>query len=75
MDWLGKVQIDGVVHAAKTTESNRITMRLAQGWYNLAVTAHREQRQLRVTGDPRYTGRQYEISRVTSVEIVNEVGG
>lgn len=71
MDRLGKVQIDGVVDRSGTMERNRITMRLTQDWYHHAVVAHQEQRQLRVTGDLRYTGRQYEMSRVSSVEIIN----
>lgn len=69
-DRLGKVQVEGVVEADDQRHESRVTMRLAPQQYDLAVTAHGTGRPLRVVGELRHTGRQFEISRVASIEIV-----
>jgi hypothetical protein len=69
MDRLGKVQVEGVVEEAGQRHEGRVTMRLAPRNYDLALAAHGAQRPLRVVGQLRHTGRQFEISRVSSVEI------
>ncbi len=70
MDRLGRVQVEGGVDEAGQRHEGRVTMRLAPRDYDIAVSAHRDQRPLRVVGELRHTGRQFEISRVSSVEIV-----
>ncbi len=70
MDKLGKVQVEGVVEATGQRHEGRVTIRLAPRHYDLAVSAHRNGRPLRVVGELRHTGRQSEISRVSDVEIV-----
>lgn len=70
MDRLGKVQVEGVVEEAGQRHEGRVTMRLAPRDYDLAVSAHGTGRPLRVVGELRHTGRQFEISRVSGVEIV-----
>jgi hypothetical protein len=69
-DKLGTVQIEGVVEADGIRHESRVTMRLAAREYDLALSAHGAQRPLRVVGELRHTGRHFEISRVTSVEII-----
>ncbi|MGH3540436.1 MAG: hypothetical protein ACRDUW_27550 [Pseudonocardiaceae bacterium] len=69
MDRLGKVQVEGVVEKAGQRHEVRVTMRLAPRDYDLALSAHGAQHPLRVVGELRHTGRQFEISRVSSVEI------
>jgi hypothetical protein len=69
-DRLGMVQIEGMVHAAGQRHESRVAMRLAPQDYDLALSAHGAQRPLRVVGQLRHTGRQFEISRVSSVEII-----
>lgn len=69
-DWLGKVQVEGIVDADGQRRESRVTMRLAPQQYDLAVSAHGDGHPLRVVGELRYTGRQFEISRVSTVEIV-----
>ncbi|WP_130348018.1 hypothetical protein [Herbihabitans rhizosphaerae] len=70
-DRLGKVQLEGTVQGQ---EAALVTMQLPSNWYDLAVVAHgeREHAQLQVVGDLRFTGRQYVVSGVTSVEIIRE---
>ncbi|MGH3721754.1 MAG: hypothetical protein ACRDRI_23485 [Pseudonocardiaceae bacterium] len=70
MDRLGQVQVEGVVQATGQRHNGRVTMRLAPQHYNLAVSAHGTGHPLRVVGELRHTGRQFEISTVSSVEIV-----
>lgn len=69
-DRLGKVQIEGVVEADGQRYEGRVTMRLASRDYDLALSAHRTQHPLRVVGQLRHTGRYFEISQVSSIEIV-----
>lgn len=69
-DKLGTVQVEGVVEADGKRDEGRVTMRLASREYDLALSAHGTQRPLRIVGELRHTGRYFEISRVTSVEIV-----
>jgi hypothetical protein len=69
-DRLGKVQVEGVVEAGGQRYEGRVTMRLAPPDYDLALSAHGTQRPLRVVGQLRHTGRHFEISRISSVEIV-----
>lgn len=69
-DRLGTVQVEGVVEAADQRHEGRVAMRLTPQDYDLAVAAHRTEHPLRVIGELRHTGRQFEISRVSSVEIV-----
>lgn len=75
MDRLGKVQVEGVVEAAGQRHEDRVTMRLALQDYQLAVSAHGRGHPLRVVGELRQTGRQFEISRVTSIEIISPQRG
>lgn len=81
MDRLGRVQVEGMVHFEGTGQTGgqrhegRVTMRLASQDYDLAVSAHGNGHPLRVVGELRHTGRQFEISRVSSVEIVPPPGG
>lgn len=70
MDRLGRVQVEGAVEATDQRRDGRVTMRLAPQHYDLAVSAHGAGRPLRVVGELRHTGRQFEISTVSSVEIV-----
>ncbi|MGH3601131.1 MAG: hypothetical protein ACRDQH_12815 [Pseudonocardiaceae bacterium] len=70
MDRLGRVQVEGGVDEAGQRHEGRVTMRLAPRDYDIAVSAHRDQSPLRVVGELRHTGRQFEISRVSSVEII-----
>jgi len=75
-DRLGKAQVEGVVEeAGGQRHEGRVTMRLASQDYDLAVSAHGNGRPLRVVGELRHTGRQFEISRVSSVEIAPPPGG
>lgn len=69
-DRLGKVQVEGTVEAADRRYEDRVTMWLTLQDYDLALSAHGAQHQLRVVGELRHTGRQFEISRVSSVEII-----
>lgn len=69
-DRLGRVQVEGVVEAGGQRYEDRVTMRLVSRDYDLAVAAHSTGRPLRVVGELRHTGRQFEISRVSSVEII-----
>ncbi|MGH4015121.1 MAG: hypothetical protein ACRDSL_14605 [Pseudonocardiaceae bacterium] len=69
-DRLGTVQVEGVVEADGQRYEGRVTMRLASREYDLALSAHGTQRPLRVVGPLRHTGRYFEISRVSSIEIV-----
>lgn len=69
-DRLGKVQVEGVVEADGQRYEGRVTMRLAPREYDLALSAHRTQHPLRVVGPLRHTGRYFEISQVSSIEIV-----
>ncbi|MGH3754662.1 MAG: hypothetical protein ACRDRP_18585 [Pseudonocardiaceae bacterium] len=69
-DRLGRVQVEGVVAAGGQRYEDRVTMRLVRRDYDLAVSAHGAGQLLRVVGELRHTGRQFEISRVSSVEIV-----
>ncbi|MGH4010423.1 MAG: hypothetical protein ACRDTH_20055 [Pseudonocardiaceae bacterium] len=69
-DRLGRVQVEGVVEAGGHRYEDRITMRLVSQEYNLAVSAHGTGRPLRVVGELRHTGRQFEVSRVSSIEII-----
>ncbi len=69
-DRLGKVQVEGTVEAAGQQYEDRVTMWLTLRDYDLALSAHRAQRPLRVVGELRHTGRQFEISRVSSVETI-----
>ncbi|MGH3600269.1 MAG: hypothetical protein ACRDQH_08330, partial [Pseudonocardiaceae bacterium] len=61
--------VEGVVEKAGQRHEVRVTMRLAPRDYDLALSAHGAQHPLRVVGELRHTGRQFEISRVSSVEI------
>jgi hypothetical protein len=74
MDRLGTVQVEGVVEEAGQRHEGRVSMRLAPRDYELALSAHGAQRPLRVVGELRHTGRQFEISRVSSVEIIPPAG-
>ncbi|MGQ0773709.1 MAG: hypothetical protein ACT4NY_04710 [Pseudonocardiales bacterium] len=69
-DKLGTVQVEGVVEAGGQRHEDRVTMRLASREYDLALSAHGAKRPLRVVGQLRHTGRQFEVSRVSSVEII-----
>lgn len=69
-DRLGRVQVEGVVEAGEQRHEDRVTMRLATREYDLALAAHGTQRPLRVVGQLRHTGRHFEISRVSNIEIV-----
>jgi len=73
-DRLGRVQVEGVVEAGGQRHEDRVTMRLAAQDYDLALSAHGRKHPLRVTGQMRHTGRHFEISRVSSVEIVPPPG-
>jgi hypothetical protein len=70
MDRLGRVQVEGVVEATGQRHEGRVTMRLPPRDYDLAVSAHGSGHPLRVVGELRHTGRQFEISRVSSVGII-----
>lgn len=69
MDQLGKVQVANVVEETGQRHEGRVIMRLARRDYDIAVAAHGTGHLLRVVGELRHTGRQFEISRVSSVEI------
>ncbi|MGH3997895.1 MAG: hypothetical protein ACRDTJ_10585 [Pseudonocardiaceae bacterium] len=69
-DRLGKVQVEGTVEATGQRYEDRVTMWLTLRDYDLALSAHRAQHPLRVVGELRHTGRQFEISRVSRVEII-----
>ncbi|MFD9959212.1 hypothetical protein [Amycolatopsis sp. NPDC058986] len=70
-DKLGKVQLAGVVEVAeKRRAEERIVLRLGSRDYDLALAAHRDGNELRVTGSLRHTGRQSEIIQAERVEIL-----
>lgn len=69
MDKLGKVEVEGVVDERGRRHEDKVTMRLPPRYYELALTAHRDQRPIQVSGSIRHTGRRFEISQVVSVEI------
>lgn len=69
-DRLGKVQVEGVVEVGEQRHEDRVTMRLGPRDYDLALSAHGSRRPLRVVGELRHTGRHFDISRVSSIEIV-----
>ncbi len=75
MDRLGKVTVEGVVEEAGQRHEGRRTMRLVPRDYDLALSAHGAQHPLRVVVELRHTGRQFDIVRVSIVEIVSPPRG
>lgn len=72
MDRLGRVEVDGLVQEPGTEpHSARVRFRLPARSYELAVLAHGQRKPLRFTGPMRHTGRQYEMTEVATIEIVD----
>lgn len=69
-DRLGRVVVEGVVEAGEQRHEGRVIMRLEPQHYDLAIEAHGSRNALRVSGQMRHTGRQFELSTVSRVEIV-----
>lgn len=72
MDKLGKVQVEGEVQEPDQTRAGqRVVLRLPADAYERVVAAHGAGRRVRLVGALRHTGRRFEMSEVTEIEILD----
>jgi hypothetical protein len=71
-DKLGKVYLTGEIRTERRhSQEDRIVMRLNPQQYEMALTTHGNKQALRVIGALRHTGRQFEVSRIDSFEVIS----